>query len=127
MPCLTDLAPDLTVVEMEDADTVDRSEDCDDFVEDFVDIKDSGKKKREILLTFILCSQIPMRCSFSSTPVGLHGTMRTKLREAAGLVRLICIHNEHKQTYKQTIHVTQRYAHFQISGSQSISKSKCIE
>jgi hypothetical protein len=86
MPCLTDLAPDLTVVEMEDADTVDRSEDRDDFVEDFVDIKAVEKKKRKILLTFILCSQIPMRCSFSSTPVGLHGAMRTKLREAAGLV-----------------------------------------
>jgi hypothetical protein len=46
MPCLTDLAPDLTVVEMEDADTVDRSEDRDDFVEDFVDIK-AVEKKRE--------------------------------------------------------------------------------
>jgi len=35
MPCLTDLAPDLTVVEMEDTDTIDQSEDSDDFIEDF--------------------------------------------------------------------------------------------
>ena len=47
MPCLTALAPDLTVVEMEDADTVDRSEDHDDFVDDFVDIKTVEKKKEK--------------------------------------------------------------------------------
>jgi len=39
MPCLTALAPDLTVVEMEDVNTVDQSEDRDDFAEIFVDIK----------------------------------------------------------------------------------------
>jgi hypothetical protein len=84
MLCLTDLAPDLTVVEMEDTNTIDQSEDCNNFVEDFVDIKTVEKKKK--LLTLILCSQTPMRCSFSSTPMGLHGATRTKLRETAGVV-----------------------------------------
>ena len=86
MPCLTDLAPDLIVVEMEDTDTINWSENHDDFIEDFIDIKMVGEKREQILLTFILCSQIPMRCSFSSTLVGLHGTMRTKLQEATELV-----------------------------------------
>lgn len=44
MLCLTALAPDLTVLEMDDDDTVDRSEDCDDFAEVFVDIKRVKKK-----------------------------------------------------------------------------------
>ena len=46
MPCLTALAPDLTLVEMEDVDTVDRSEAHDDFAEDFVDIKRVKKKQK---------------------------------------------------------------------------------
>ena len=41
------LAPDLTLVEMEDINTVDWSEDCDDFAEDFVDIKRVKKNKNK--------------------------------------------------------------------------------
>jgi hypothetical protein len=43
---LTAFAPDLTVLEMEDADTDERSEDCDDFAEDFLYIRKVKKKEK---------------------------------------------------------------------------------
>ena len=46
MPRLRALAPDLTVLEIEDVDMDDRSEERDDFVEDFVDISRVKKKEK---------------------------------------------------------------------------------
>ena len=47
MPRLRALAPDLTVLEIEDVDTDDQSKEHNDFVEDFVDIRRVKKKREE--------------------------------------------------------------------------------
>jgi hypothetical protein len=63
-PCLTALAPDQTVLDIEDVDNVDWSEECDDFAEDFVDISSMRRIKEEIWPTFKCPSQISMEFLF---------------------------------------------------------------
>jgi hypothetical protein len=70
------------VLDIEDVDNVDRSEECDDFAEDFVDIS-MRRIQEEIRPTFICPSQISMDCFFPSTLLGLSKPMRAGKLEAA--------------------------------------------
>ena len=83
---MTALTPDRTVLDIEDIDSVDQSEVCDDFAEDFVDIRlRMSEKNKKFGLPLNVPARSQLNCFFSSTSLGWSDSMRAGKLEAAML------------------------------------------